>query len=86
MRDAILSVASDTLVYLSFHSYGEHWLTPWSYTVELPEDYEDLRILGQEAADAIETVFGTMYDVGSATNVLCELNLVIYLCSLYQYY
>lgn len=38
-RDAILLVAERTKVYLSYHSYSQVWLTPWGYTVDLPEDY-----------------------------------------------
>ena len=38
-RDAILSIAERTKVYLSYHSYSQVWLTPWGYTVDLPEDY-----------------------------------------------
>ena len=42
VRDAILSVANQTKVYFSFHSYGQYWLTPWGYTSALPDDYQDL--------------------------------------------
>ena len=30
------------MVYLTFHAFGQYWLTPWGYTTELPEDYEEL--------------------------------------------
>jgi len=30
------------LVYVSLHSYGQHLLTPWGYTRQLPPDYVDL--------------------------------------------
>ena len=39
VRDAILSVASRSKAYLTYHSYGQYWLTPWGYTAELPSDY-----------------------------------------------
>ncbi len=39
VRDAVLPVASRAKAYLSFHSYGQYFLTPWGYTVDLPEDY-----------------------------------------------
>nr|CAG4649078.1 EOG090X00QE [Scapholeberis mucronata]SVE93443.1 EOG090X00QE [Scapholeberis mucronata] len=42
VRDAILGVANQTKVYFSFHSYGQYWLTPWGYTSDLPEDYDQL--------------------------------------------
>jgi hypothetical protein len=42
VRDAILSVASQSVVYLTVHSYGQYWLTPWGYTAEYPADYTQL--------------------------------------------
>ena len=29
-------------VYLTLHSYGQYWLTPWGYSRRLPDDYDDL--------------------------------------------
>jgi hypothetical protein len=28
--------------YLTFHSYSQLWLTPYGYSDDLPDDYEDL--------------------------------------------
>lgn len=28
--------------YISLHSYGQHWLTPWGYTQTQPDDYRDM--------------------------------------------
>ena len=42
VRDAIFSVANQSVVYLTFHSYGQYWLTPWGYTADYPEDYAQL--------------------------------------------
>ena len=42
VRDFINSIASQTRVYLTFHTYGQYWLTPWGYTAELPSDYTEL--------------------------------------------
>ena len=42
VRDAISSVASQSVVYLTFHSYGQYWLTPWGYTADLPDDYDQM--------------------------------------------
>lgn len=42
VRDAILGVASQAEVYLTFHAYGQYWLTPWGYTSALPDDYPQL--------------------------------------------
>lgn len=70
VRDAMLEVANQTKVYLTFHSYGQYWLTPWSYTADLPEDYDLLYDLGTRAVEKLAMVYGTQYVVGSATNVM----------------
>lgn len=70
VRDAILSVANQTKVYFSFHSYGQYWLTPWGYTSALPDDYQDLYDLAQSAVDKLTAVEGTPYTIGTSTNLL----------------
>ncbi|XP_046443448.1 carboxypeptidase B-like isoform X3 [Daphnia pulex] len=69
-RDAILSIAERTQVYLSYHSYSQVWLTPWGYTVDLPEDYPLLFDLAQNAVNNLTAVYGTQYAVGSTTGLL----------------
>nr|SVE71503.1 EOG090X00QE [Daphnia similis] len=70
VRDAMLSVANQTKVYFSFHSYGQYWLTPWGYTSALPDDYQDLYDLAQSAVDKLTAVEGTPYTIGTSTNLL----------------
>uniref|UniRef100_T1JFH7 Peptidase M14 domain-containing protein n=1 Tax=Strigamia maritima TaxID=126957 RepID=T1JFH7_STRMM len=57
-------------LYISFHSYGQMWLTPWGYTTDLPSDYNDLISLAEKATAALSSVKGTKYTIGSSTNVL----------------
>lgn len=45
VRDAILNVAGQAPIYLTFHAYGQYWLTPWGYTSDLPADYTQLVII-----------------------------------------
>lgn len=42
IRDTILAIANQTAVYLTVHSYGQYWLTPWGYTADLPANYDQL--------------------------------------------
>jgi len=35
-------VVGGLLIYVSLHAYGQHLLTPWGYTRQLPPDYGDL--------------------------------------------
>ena len=54
-------------IYLSFHSYGQYWLTSWGYKTQLPVDNEKLVKVGREACDAIQCVTPSRsYTVGSA--------------------
>ncbi|XP_037782742.1 carboxypeptidase B-like [Penaeus monodon] len=69
VRDQILA-QSNLVVYLTFHSYSQLWLYPWGYTSALPADWQDLDDLAHSAVDALTAVHGTMYDIGSSTNVL----------------
>ncbi|KAL3859593.1 hypothetical protein ACJMK2_009807 [Sinanodonta woodiana] len=58
------------LAYLTFHSYGQYWLYPWGYTTDYPVDQPELHHLGEITANAIWSVHGSRFTVGSSTNVL----------------
>lgn len=58
------------IAFLAVHSYSQLWLTPWGYTSDLPEDYDDLMDVAKEATKALSEVHGTQYRLGSSTNVL----------------
>jgi len=67
IAETIQQYRNNIRIYLSFHSYGQYWLTSWGYKTELPVDNEKLVKLGREAADAIQTITpGRRYTVGSA--------------------
>ncbi|XP_049813674.1 carboxypeptidase B-like [Schistocerca nitens] len=57
-------------LYLTFHSYGPYMLYPWGYTSELPDDWETLDALRQEAIEAQEAAGGPNYTIGSIYNVM----------------
>lgn len=42
LEKAILKKLGNWDSYLSIHTYGNWWFTPWSYTATLPTDYADL--------------------------------------------
>jgi len=70
VRDAVLAVAGPAEMYLTFHAYGQYWLTPWGYTATLPSDYTQLYNLAVSAVNKLTAVYGTQYTIGSSTNVL----------------
>lgn len=38
----MLSIGTNTAAYLTYHSYGQYLFTPWGYTSDLPDDYNEL--------------------------------------------
>ena len=38
----IYSIRDSLKLYISLHSHGQYWLTPWGYTKRFPEDYSDM--------------------------------------------
>ncbi|KAK4016629.1 hypothetical protein OUZ56_031587 [Daphnia magna] len=70
VRDAIWAEANRTKSYMTVHSYGQYWLTPWGYTAELPDDYDQMYALAAEAVAALTAVYGTQYEIGSGTVLL----------------
>ncbi|KAJ8971239.1 hypothetical protein NQ314_000801 [Rhamnusium bicolor] len=70
LRDYLLANADTIKLYLTFHSYGQYLLYPWGYTSDLPDDNDELYALGVSVNNAIRSVAGTTYEIGTSTNVL----------------
>ncbi|KAJ8950621.1 hypothetical protein NQ318_010820, partial [Aromia moschata] len=70
LRDYLLAHHNEVKLYLTFHSYGQFLLYPWGYSSDLPHDNDELYALGALVDDAISSVAGTRYIIGSSTNVL----------------
>lgn len=82
MAAYLFSKRSQVKVYVSFHAYSQMWLTPWGYTSNVPSNFNDLIAKARAGADAVASVYGTRYTVGSSTRVLCEYqNCYFYLVS-----
>jgi len=56
--------------YLTLHSYGQMWLYPWGYTTAYPRDSSDLHAAATAGLNALQSKYGTQYEIGSSTNVL----------------
>ncbi|EDV97050.1 carboxypeptidase B [Drosophila grimshawi] len=70
VRDLMHSLADRGVMYLTIHSFGNYLLYPWGWTNDLPETWMDLDEVAKAGGDAIEAATGTVYAVGSSTNVL----------------
>jgi len=67
VAETILKYNHNIRIYLTFHSYGQYWLTSFGYKTQLPVDNEKLVTLGRAAADAMKCVTPSRsYTVGSA--------------------
>ena len=55
---------------LNWFCTGQSWLTSWGYRTDPPVDNAELLQWGNEAANAIKSLYGTKYDVGSAGGTL----------------
>jgi len=59
-------------LFITLHTYGQLWMTPWGYTKDLPADYVEMARVGQAAVAAIQSTSGKVYRMGSAANILYE--------------
>lgn len=59
-------------VYLSLHSYSQLILLPYGFDRVLPKDFESLKTLGDEAAEAMLQSGGAFYAVGNTVEILYE--------------
>jgi len=57
-------------LYLTFHSYGQYILYPWGYARRDTLDKKDLHNLGVKGAQAVRSLSGRKYSVGSAAKML----------------
>lgn len=57
-------------MYISFHSYSQMILLPYSHSKQLAPDHKDLESVGLAAVKAIEQTHGTVYKVGPSANIL----------------
>ncbi|UJR30473.1 hypothetical protein I4U23_018006 [Adineta vaga] len=57
-------------MYMSFHSYGQWWFTPYGYTADLPIDYNQQSKAANIGANTIQSVNNRKYAVGSVARLL----------------
>ncbi|XP_076325169.1 carboxypeptidase B-like [Tachypleus tridentatus] len=70
ISEFILARKNQVKLYIATHSYSQLWLTPWGWTSNLPDDYNDQYDLANVAVNALKSVHGTKYKIGSSTNLL----------------
>ncbi|GIX97220.1 carboxypeptidase A2 [Caerostris extrusa] len=61
-------------LFLDFHSFSQKWLTPYGYTITLPQHYEEQVYLARIATKAIQKYNGTKYTIGTSSHSLYPVN------------
>lgn len=51
-------------------------MVPWGWGSTQIPDYNDLYSVSKIGADALKSVYGTKYSIGSPANLLCMIRLV----------
>nr|XP_006812385.1 PREDICTED: carboxypeptidase A4-like [Saccoglossus kowalevskii] len=72
---ALASGGADIQFYVNFHSYGQLWLLPWSYTGdERPPnpDYDNMMEMAAYGTNATLAVSGLVFTYGSCGEILYE--------------
>lgn len=64
------ATGTEWTTYLTFHSYGQWWFTNWGYTANLPDDYTQLAAKAAVGANAIQSINGRKYTIGSSAALL----------------
>ncbi|KAI1299271.1 Carboxypeptidase A2 [Halotydeus destructor] len=60
------------ICYVTLHSYGQCWMTPWACTTDLPSDNDWLVALSLYGAKVLKSVYGTHYTVGPVSHVIYQ--------------
>lgn len=84
LADFIMEHIDSIKMFLSFHSYSQLLLYPFSYTDEPVPERDFLHEICQITADAIESVHGTPYTV-QASYHLCKWTIMLNLMSLFNF-
>ncbi|CAJ0963466.1 unnamed protein product, partial [Mesorhabditis belari] len=57
-------------IYASLHSYGQVLLSPWGYTDEKPDNYQDQKTAATLAINAIKNTTGSYYTHGTISELM----------------
>merc|ERR1719270_1246412 len=65
-----MTLKDNLKIYLTLHSYGQYWLTPWGFTYRTPHDFTEMMDVGKRVTDVMEQHAGTRYEVGASSRML----------------
>ncbi|XP_035422479.1 carboxypeptidase A2-like [Cygnus atratus] len=62
----------NVVAFLTLHSYSQLLMYPYGYKCTQPADYAELNALGKAAANAIQSLYGTTFTVGSICSTIYQ--------------
>ncbi|GJQ71042.1 hypothetical protein Trydic_g952 [Trypoxylus dichotomus] len=72
IKNVVNKYSDQIKLYITFHSYGNYLMYPWSYTSESAHNAVELNALAVSVEAAIASVSGTKYEIGSPPDILYE--------------
>ncbi|NXK77392.1 CBPB1 Carboxypeptidase, partial [Amazona guildingii] len=70
LADFIREHLSTIKAYLTIHSYSQLLLFPYSYTYNLPSNYEELKSIARVATEQLTSLYSTKYTYGPAATTI----------------
>lgn len=70
IRNAFLARPGLFEIYMTIHSYGQMWFLPYAGTTTEPLDFAKLYATGKVGRDALTSVYGTPYLLGTPAQIL----------------
>jgi len=67
-----LNQTNELKAYFSLHSYEQKLLYPYSYKSDPASNSDELQNLSNIAVNAIKSLYGSVYQAGSAYNAMCK--------------
>jgi hypothetical protein len=72
VADYLLLLNGTTDLFVTLHTYGQLFMTPWGYQQPKPGDYVEMMRVGAAAVNAIRDTHGVTYTLGAASEILYE--------------
>ncbi|CAD6194911.1 unnamed protein product [Caenorhabditis auriculariae] len=70
LKDFFTWEVANPQIYVSLHSYGQLFLSPWGYTSQHTDNYLDQRNAAQEAVIAMRNKTGVSYNFGTISELM----------------
>jgi hypothetical protein len=70
VQDYIQTHAAAIGMFVTFHNWGQMWMSPWAWTYAKSADHEEQTAVARRATAALKRQFGTVYTTGAVAHVI----------------